>query len=288
MTRIAVSLVLLSFVLTSAGCRGAVGRESDADVVAAFYPLAFAASSVAPAGTTVANLTPAGAEPHDLELTPGQVAALRRARLVVFLGRGFQPAVQEAVASRAGPSLDVLAGQRLQHAPGVPGTARDPHIWLDPIRYAAVARAVAAALGDRRSADPFVARLRALDAAFARGLATCARRDLVTTHAAFGYLAGRYGLHQVPLAGLSPESEPGPRTLARLIDEVRATGATTVFFEPLLSHELARTVAREAHVTAASLDPLEGLTPSQERRGSDYFSVMAENLAALRKGLGCT
>jgi zinc transport system substrate-binding protein len=255
-------------------------------VVAAFYPLAYAAEEVGGAGADVSSLTPPGAEPHDLELTARDVARVRDAALVVYAGEGFQPAVEAAVEGRSKPSLDVLAGV----GPLLPGAgdARDPHVWLDPLRYAEIARKIAAALGPPASADGLVRRLRRLDTEFRTGLARCERRELVTSHAAFGYLSSRYGLRQVPLVGLAPEAEPGPKEVERLVREVRDTGATTVFVEPLVSPALAETVAREAGVTTATLDPLEGLTPEEVDAGDDYFVVMRENLAALRKALACT
>lgn len=247
--------------------------------MAAFYPLAYAATEVAGAGVDVVDLTPPGTEPHDLELSPRDVGRVRDARLAVYVGDGFQPAVEQAVEDRSGPSLDVL--RRAGAAGG------DPHVWLDPIRFARVARGIAAALGRPSAADGLVARLRALDREYRRGLARCARREIVTSHAAFGYLATRYGLRQVPLVGLQPEAEPGPRAVARLVSEVRATGATTVFREPLASPALAETVAREAGVTTAVLDPLEGLGRAEVDAGADYFTVMRTNLENLRTALGC-
>ena len=163
----------------------------------------------------------------------------------------------------------------------------DPHVWLDPVRFARIAREIASALGAPAAADGLVARLDALDGEYRRGLARCARREIVTSHAAFGYLAARYGLVQVPLVGLQPEAEPGPRDVERLVDEVRATGATTVFSEPLASPALADAVAREAGVATAVLDPLEGLTAAETDAGDDYFSVMEKNLGVLRTALGC-
>ena len=109
----------------------------------------------------------------------------------------------------------------------------------------------------------------------------------MTSHAAFGYLAQRYGLRQVAVEGLSPEAEPAPRRLARVIARVRESGATTVFAEPLASPRVARTVSRETDAAVAVLDPLEGLTPRALALGADYFTVMRANLAALRKGLAC-
>jgi zinc transport system substrate-binding protein len=267
----------------AAGCgSGASGNDV---IVAAFYPLAFAAGQVAGPGAKVVNLTPPGAEPHDLELTPREVARVRDARLAVYAGDGFQPAVEQAVEDRTGPSVDVLDGVDLRR--GGDGEGLDPHVWLDPVRYAEIAREIAAALGTPAAADRLVARLHALDRQYRRGLARCERREIVTSHAAFGYLAARYGLEQVPLVGLRPEAEPGPRDVARLVDDVHATGATTVFAETLASPALADTVAREAGVTTAVLDPLEGLTSAEVDAGSDYFTVMRENLAALRKALAC-
>ena len=269
--------------LLLAGCGGSETSDSGETVVAAFYPLAFAAEQVAGPGVDVVDLTRAGEEPHDIELSPRDIARIQDARIVVYAGRGFQPAVEDAVRDRSGPSLDVLDHVRLHGA----GDDVDPHVWLDPRRYAQITRAIAAALGKEARAEPFVLRVAALDREFARGLRRCKRRTIVTSHAAFGYLAARYGLRQVALVGLAPEAEPSPAAVARLADTVRATGATTVFTEPLVAPALADTVARESGATTATLDPLEALTPSEEEAGADYFGVMRDNLAALRKALGC-
>jgi zinc transport system substrate-binding protein len=282
-SRIVLVCVAAGAALLLAGCGGSGESADGTTVVAAFYPLAFAAEQVAGPGVDVVDLTRAGEEPHDIELSPRDVARIQDASLVVYAGHGFQPAVEDAVRDRSGKSLDVL-----DHVP-LRGTGDDvdPHVWLDPARYAQVVRAVATALGEPAAAAPLVRRLGALDRDLARGLRRCERRTLVTSHAAFGYLAARYGLRQVALVGLAPEAEPSPETVARLVDTVRTTGASTVFTEPLVAPALAETVAREAGAVTATLDPLEALTPSEEEEGADYFGVMRANLAALRKALGC-
>jgi zinc transport system substrate-binding protein len=160
-------------------------------------------------------------------------------------------------------------------------------VWLDPLRYAFLVRAIGTALHAEPAAERLVARLHALDREYRAGLAHCLRREIVTSHAAFGYLAQRYGLRQVSVEGISPETQPVPRALAGVIARVRASGATTVYAEPLASPRVARTVARETDATVSDLDPLEGLTPRARARGADYFTVMRSNLAALRRGLGC-
>jgi zinc transport system substrate-binding protein len=270
----------------------ACGRSSEAHsgttIVATFYPLAFIAQQVVPSAH-VTNVTPAGAEPHDLELTPRDVEPLSSAGLVIYLGGGFQPALEDALEGNQS-ALDLLEAIELgaDSDEREDEFARDPHVWLDPLRFAAMAKVVAEASGDPAAADGLIADLKTLDGEFRDGLAECERNVLVTSHAAFGYLADAYGLEQIALAGLSPEAEPSPRDLQRLVEGVKQAGATTVFFETLVSPAVAETVAREAGATTAVLNPLEGLTEEELERGADYFSVMRENLQALRQALGCT
>jgi zinc transport system substrate-binding protein len=132
-----------------------------------------------------------------------------------------------------------------------------------------------------------VRRVAKLNADYRAGLAHCERREIVTSHEAFGYLADRYGLKQIAITGISPEAEPTPRALEDVIEQVRESGATTIFFETLLSPRIAETVARETGARTAVLNPIEGLTEDELARGQNYFSVMRENLATLRKALGC-
>jgi zinc transport system substrate-binding protein len=184
---------------------------------------------------------------------------------VLYLGDAFQPAVAKAV---HGNGVNLLPQDG------------DPHVWLDPLLYARVVRRIAAAL--HRPAEPLLAQLRRLDEEYRRGLRSCARREIVTSHAAFGYLTRRYGLKQVAITGITPESEPSPQRLADVIRLVRKTHATTVFFERLISPRLAETVARDAGARTDVLDPIEG-----QEQGQTYFTLMHRNLAALRKALGC-
>ena len=303
--RLAACLAAASVAL--AGCAAADSGSPGSGalpVVASFYPLQLAAEQVGGAHVRVANLTKAGAEPHDLELTPRDVAEVSKATLVVF-EKGLSPAVDEAVAAEAPDrGLDVAPAAKLDltFTPVESGDPRpagdrvtDPHFWLDPVRYAAVAQAVADRLGtvdpEHRAdyaahAKAFKARLAALDGEFRRGLAHCASTSIVTSHNAFGYLARRYGMSQVGITGLSPEAEPEAATLARVATYVKEHQVSTVYAETLVSPAIADTVARETGAKVATLDPLEGLTSSSA--GADYFAVMRSNLAALRAGQGCS
>jgi zinc transport system substrate-binding protein len=285
-TRIVLTLAIGAG-LAVAGCGGSGSSASDGrtQVVAGFYPLAFAAAEVGGDDVEVTNLTPPGAEPHDAELSARDVERVRDADLVLYLGQGFQPALEDA-AEDDDSAVDLLGGLDLRE--GDEGEdARDPHVWLDPVRFAEVVERIGAELRDEAAAGQLVSRLRALDADFRTGLADCERSELVTAHDAFGYFGERYGLEVIPITGISPEVEPSPQDLAEISDLVAERGVTTVFVEPLLSPEIGETVAREAGAETAVLNPLEGLTEEELEHGEDYFTVMRANLDALREGLGC-
>ena len=282
----------LALVLAACGDSSSAGSSEGGQlrVAGSFYPLQWVTAQVAGEHADVGSLTPPGAEPHDLELGPRQVASIGEADLVVYLD-GFQPAVDEAVAQEAGDSaLDVTASAGLVES----GGAVDPHFWLDPTRLADVADAVADRLAEVDPAHTAAftdgaaevrAQLEALDAELREGLAGCAGTDLVTSHTAFGYLADRYGMEQVGISGLSPESEPSTRALAEVADFVANNDVQTVYSETLVSPEVAETLARETGVRTAVLDPLEGL--SGESAGEDYLAVMRANLAVLQEGQPC-
>lgn len=273
--------------LLVAGCGSAEGSNGKTSVVAAFYPLAFAAEQIGGSRVDVTNLTPPGAEPHDVELTPQEVGHIQTADVVLYVSHDFQPAVEQAVGGAKGTRVDALDGIGLRPGAGDEAGKTDPHVWLDPVLYARVVKKIGAALGRPWRAAALARRVLAIDRAYRSGLANCKRKDFVTSHAAFGYLASRYGLHQVPITGIDPESEPSPQHLQSLIELVRREHVATVFFERLVSPRLAETVARDAGVKTAVLDPIEGLTPAEQDRGFTYFTLMRQNLRELRSALGC-
>jgi zinc transport system substrate-binding protein len=310
----AVLTLILSLAVAGASCGSSSPTEGDANtltVVASFYPIAEAARRAGGNAVDVVELTPPGVEPHDIELTPDDIEAIATADVVLYAGGGFQPAVEDAIGEAQGLAVDVTSGistlpprpeeEHAEEDHAEEGEehvelAADPHVWLDPTRYAAMASAIAHALdeadGESSTAfedalDRFEAELGALDNEYSEGLADCDSRLLVVNHAAFGYLADAYDLEQEAISGLSPEAEPDPQRLAELRDLVISEGVTTIFVESLVSQAVGETLAEEAGVTTAVLNPLEGLTQEQLDAGEDYLSVMRTNLDVLRDGLGC-
>ncbi|MER7704733.1 metal ABC transporter substrate-binding protein [Kitasatospora sp. NPDC097605] len=297
--------------LTACGSGGGQGADDRLNVVASFYPMEFLATKIGGEHVKVTGLTAAGVEPHDLELTAKQVGRVQKADAIVYL-KGLQPTVDKAVAgSGAKFKVDATAAVPLEdhhlaedHAEGEGHTegdghdhhhdeaAGDPHIWLDPTRYAAVARSVGTEFAKadpahaddyRKNTEELVGRLTALDQEFKDGLKDAKNRTFVTSHAAFGYLAEAYGLTQVSINGVDPESEPTPARLADVQKAAKENGVTTIFFETLASPRLAETVAKDLGLRTAVLDPLEGV---KDQAKDDYLTVMRQNLANLQAALG--
>ncbi|MEU3981173.1 metal ABC transporter substrate-binding protein [Streptomyces sp. NPDC026672] len=300
----ALGLATLSACSTDSAAAGDTGTF---DVVASFYPMAFLAERIGGDHVHVTSLTSPGQEPHDLEISARQTARLQESDAVLYL-KGLQPSVDDAVAqSEIKTKIDAgslttleehgneVGGHAAEHDTheGEESGGQDPHIWLDPVRYAQVAEGVGKAFEKadpdhaadyRKNTADLVGRLGELDTAFKDGLAHTKSKVFITTHAAFGYLAERYGLTEEAINGLDPESEPSAARVRDLEHMARADGVTTVFYETLVSDKTARTVARDAGLRTDVLDPIEGITGKS--RGKDYFAVQRANLQALRTALG--
>ncbi|MFJ3215177.1 metal ABC transporter substrate-binding protein [Kitasatospora sp. NPDC086801] len=304
---LAATALTASLVLTACGGSSSSAQSVDGKlkVVASFYPMEYLAQQIGKDHVAVTDLTAAGVEPHDLELTAKQVATVQKADAIIYL-KGLQPTVDQAVgqssaahkidATAASPLVDHHLDEGTAEADGHQhdGPAGDPHIWLDPTRYAAIAKSVGDGFAQadpahaddyRKNTDDLVGRLTTLDQEFRDGLKDTTSKTFVTSHAAFGYLADHYGLTQVAINGVDPESEPTPARLAEVQKAAKDNGVTTIFFETLVSPKLADTVAKDLGLKTAVLDPLEGVKdPSKE----DYLSVMKQNLANLRTALGAS
>ncbi|MFD4346475.1 zinc ABC transporter substrate-binding protein [Streptomyces coelicoflavus] len=292
----------------------AAGNTDKFDVVASFYPMEYLAEQIGGDHVNVTTLTEPGQEPHDLELSAKQTAQMGEADAVLYL-KSLQPAVDEAIAqSGVKTKIDAATLTKLEdhgnvehdhggeehadehaeeeHSEGGEHSL-DPHVWLDPVKYAEIAEGVAKSFEKadpdhaddyRKNAEALAKKLSGLDTAYKDGLKNTATKVFFTNHAAFGYLAERYGLTQEAINGLDPESEPSPARIKELQEEAKADGVTTVFYETLVSDKTAKTLAKDAGLKTDVLDPLEGIT--DKSKGDDYVAVMESNLKALQAALG--
>lgn len=311
------------------GASGTTTEDGRLRVTTSFYPMQFLAEEIGGRNAEVSTLTKPGTEPHDLELSPRQTGELADAGLIVYL-KDMQPAVDEAIEQSGAEhvveaseftSLEKLGAREDGHGHEDEGEEHaeehadehaeeeadggheghdhggedgaDPHIWLDPVRYAEVAEGVGKAMAKadpdhaasyKKNAAELADRLHKLDGELAAGLENRRTDTFITTHAAFGYIADRYGLVQESIKGLSPEAEPSAARMQQLQDIAEDDDVTTVFFETLVSDKTARTLAGDLGLETAVLDPVEGVT--DKSKGDDYFEIMEANLVALRQALG--
>jgi len=283
--------------LAAAGCQQASPPEGKPLIVASFYPMYEFVRAVAADRATVLSLVPPGVQGHDWEPSPQDVAQVQRARVFVYNGAGFEPWAEKLIKEAANPATVVVAASAgLTTARAGADGGVDPHVWLDPVLARGEVEAIRAAL-DRSdpagktayaaNANAFNARLDALNLSFEAGLRDCARREVVVSHAAFGYLTRRYRLEQIAVMGLTPEAEPSPAALAGIVRLARQRKVTAIFLEPLVNPRLAETLAREVGVQILPLNPVEGVTTAEAKAGTGYVELMGRNLESLRAGLGC-
>ncbi|WP_030625067.1 metal ABC transporter substrate-binding protein [Streptomyces sclerotialus] len=310
--------VLGLLAVSACSASGGTGKEDGKlAVTASFYPMQFLAEKIGGKHVSVTSLTAPGTEPHDLELSPKQTAQLGESDAIVYL-KGVQPAVDEAVKqSGVKHTADAASFTTLEsHGAEVGGhgdehgheggheesheghdhgeSGLDPHIWLDPVKYAEAAKGVGKTLAAadpkheadyEKNTDALVKELEKLDQEYQDGLKNRKSDTFITTHAAFGYLAERYGLTEEAISGLDPEAtDVSGSRVKELQGLAKEHDVHTVFFETLTSPDMAKTLAKDVHAKTDVLDPIEGIT--KKSRGDDYLSVMESNLKALQKALG--
>ena len=277
-------------------------------VLTSFYPMYDFACKIGGDCIDVTNMVPSGTEPHDWEPSTNDLKNLEKADVFIYNGADMEPWADDLLVSRSDTLHVVEASENVElrttdgeheHAHEHEGADHhhgdfDPHVWLDPenakIEMEAIRDALCAADPENSTVfqsnyEKYAAELDALDAEFREKLSSLPNRTIVVAHEAFGYLCDAYGLTQVGIEGLSPDSEPDPGRMAEVIDFVREHNISTIFFEELVSPKVAEAIASETGAQAKMLSPLEGLSDEQSAAGADYFSVMHDNLAALMEAL---
>ncbi len=284
-------------------------------IITSFYPMEEFTSKVAGDLADVEVLIPPGTEPHDWEPTPQDIAKMTEASMIVYNGAGMEGWIDQVkdslgsngpVLVEASKGVQILQGTEEEdhehegeEEAGHSEEAHDhggfdPHVWLSPKQAQNEVKNIEAALVQldpthanqyKQNADAYIKELTQLDSDYTKGLSNTKRKDFITQHAAFAYMARDYGLTQVPISGLSPEQEPTAAQMAKVVDFAKQHSVKTIFFETLVSPKIAETIANEVGAKTAVLNPLEGLTDDQVKAGENYITVMKENLAGLEKAL---
>ena len=292
---IVIAVIGLGFLVTQ---RAGPKTSNKLQVETSIYPLYYFTTQIAGDKAEVTNITPAGAEPHDYDPSAGDIAKIEKGNL--FILNGVIEAWGDKIkANLQGTNVQVVtAGQGLftQHVMEEGQNQIDPHVWLDPVLAKQEAHAIAEGLikidpantqyymENEKALD---SKLDALDAAYKTGLAGCQENNIITSHAAFGYLASRYGLTQVTVTGLSPDAEPSAQQLANVVAFAKSHHITYIFFEKLISPKLSETVATEIGAKTLVLDPIEGVSDADMKAGKNYYTIMLDNLKNLQTALLC-
>ncbi len=305
---VCISITLLSLLFT--GCSSTSGKVSEQSsnskikVVATVYPVYEFVKQVGGDKVDVVMLISPGAEPHDWEPTAKDISRIKGAKVFAYHGSGFEPIEKLLTKDVLGTTLPVEVSKGIpklpshheseSHKDDKHGHEGDSHMWLDPLAAQQEVNNIAQALAIadeqnaayyKENAEKYNKQLAELDQEYKKALATVSRKDLITSHEAFGYLAARYGLHQVGIMGLSPDAEPTPDKMAEITKFCRANKVTHIFFETLASPKLAQTIAKETGAELLVLNPIENLTEEEMKQGKNYLSIMRENLVNLGKAL---
>lgn len=273
-------------------CSSAATPDARLPVAASVYPMAYFAERIGGDDVSVEMLVPPGVEAHAFEPSAADLRRIGDAAVVIVSGLGLEPWLGRALEALSGDASATL----VEAGAPVAGVDVDPHVWLDPVLAQDQVRRIRDGLAKAdpanaaryaSRADALLASLDALDADFADGLAGCARHAVVTTHAAYSYLAARYGFEQVSIAGLDAEGDVSPRRLAEVIDRIEALGLEHLLVEPALSDRLARVVERETGAELLAVHPVGSVTEAELDEIGDYMALMRHNLMSLRLALDC-
>lgn len=300
-------LSLSTLGLAACSANNSSKTDDKLEVVASFYPIYEYTKNIVGDEGNVELLIKAGTEVHGFEPSTKDIAKIQDADVFVYDDENMETwvhDVEEAVDTdkvtfvKATGDMILAPGvaedghDHADHDHGEEGHTHelDPHVWLAPslaiklvenIRDDLKAEFPKSADAFEKNAAAYIAKLEELDKEYDAALASPKQTSFVVQHAAFGYLALEYGLTQIPIAGVSADSEPSAKRLAELAEYVKANGVKYIYFEENASSNVAKTLANEVGVETAVLNPLESLTEQEMAKGADYFSVMRDNLKAL-------
>lgn len=286
-------------------------------VYTSFYPLYDFTQKIAGDRADVVSLVPPGAEPHDFEPTAKDLMELSEADVFIYNGSGFEVWIEKVlnaidtsnmIVVNSSEHVLLLTNEKtghdseahedeVHHDEAYGDGIHDPHIWLDPLSAKDIAHAIKDVLIQADSEgrttyennfQELAADLDQLHAEYQEAVAESDHKEIVVSHAAFGYLANRYGLTQIAISGLSPSDEPSQNDLQEIITFTKEHDVKYILFETLVSGKVAESIRKQIGAEALPLNPLEGLTKEELAGGKDYFSVMRDNLESLKKALGVT
>lgn len=302
MKNIFFTIIILPFLLTLSGCDKNVDKNSDKNnnsdnnnaynklqVYASIYPIYDFAKKIGGDKIEVYNMTSAGAEPHDFEITSKDMANLSKSDLFIYNGgEHWVDTVKEALKNIK--YLNASSGIKDKINYRTNEENLDAHFWLSPINAKIQMENIKNGLIEIDSNNKeyyesnyniYSNLLDDLDKKIKNSLADIKNRNLILTHPAFGYFCKEYNLNQIAVA----RDEADPKAMADIITFIKNNNVKAIFYEEFSSSKLVDSIIKETKIKALTLNPVESLSEYDIKAGEDYFSIMEKNIIALTNGL---
>ena len=269
-------------------------RAEPLKVVATFSILGDLVRNVGGNAVEVTTLVGPDSDAHVYSPTPADAKKIADAKLIVVNGLGFEGWLPRLVQSSGSKATIVIASNGI--TPLRLGTDADPHAWQSVNNAKIYVANISAALA---SADPaaadqlmantqaYLAKLDALDREVRDAVAKLPpnRRKVISTHNAFGYFAAAYGIEFVAPLGVSTESEPSARDLAKIITQIRQAKIPAVFLENITDPRLMQRISAETGARVGGTLYSDGLT-GEKGDAPTYIDMVRHNIKALTRALG--
>lgn len=280
-------IILLSIFILN--CNKNNNKNSDKDnsgklqIYTSIYPIYDFTKKIGGEKISVYNMTKAGAEPHDFEITSKDMANLSKANLFIYNGGGMEhwvDTIKEAL-------KDI---KYINTSSNINENNLDPHFWLSPINAKIQMENIKNGLIEIDSENKnyyesnynlYANRLTELDEKIKTSLSDIKNRNLVLTHPAFGHFCKEYSLNQIAIA----RDEANPKAMAEIIEFIKSNNVRAIFYEEFSSSKLVDSIAKETGIKILTLNPIESLSEENIDSGEDYFSIMEKNLISLSDGL---
>jgi len=285
---------------------GNLSETTKLKVAASFFPLYEFARNVGGNKAEVYSFLPIGEEPHSWEPSIQQIEKVKRTKIFIYNGAGMEAYVSNFISSgefsnvtfvKATEGISLIKADSVENDKEILAEGGlDPHVWNDPI-YAE--QEVINIKNAMKKADPansqyyednanaYLTKLATLDSNIKSGLSNCKKDTFVSFHNAFNYFSNRYGIHDVWISGMAPESDVPPQDIQKIIQVAKNKNVKVIFSEDLVDPRLANTLADEVGAQVMILSPLEGINQTELQEGKTYLDKWYQNLHNLRTALEC-
>lgn len=308
--------LVFSIFLTGCGKSPTTQEENNKlTVYTTVYPLQYFTEKIGGDYVKVETIYPPGADEHTFDPSQKDMIKLVDADLFFYIGLGLEGFVDKAKKTSKNGNVEMIATaeqisleleeeekalieeeEHESHDESHDGHDHsiDPHVWLDPIYAQEIAASIKDALIKKvpenkglfeQNYQEIVEELETLDQSFKNTIQTAKHKEIIVSHAAYGYWEKRYGLEQISVSGLSTTNEPSQKKLEQIISIAEQHNIKYIFFEQNVTSKLTEIIQKEVGAKPLILHNLAVLTTKDIENKETYFTIMDKNIKALKKAL---